>query len=628
MKYYFLLLLFLSNQLYGYSIDEMLDFYRIDSDLSKKTKDEALGHLTVYTRDDIERMQAHTLSDLTNSIRSFRYDENLFGMPDYLHVDPLLYSSSVVKIFINDYEISSTYAGSGLYIYGNIDLGFVDHVEIYEGSTSTSVNSEPSIITIKLYSKDPSRELGGRVAGYVGSRGTNHQNVSYALAYNDLKTYIYASRTDSNRVEYENNFHKISRDSENLHALMTLDYKKFNFEAEIIDHKMDPFLSLSMFGAPNDGDIDYQLKRLSSSMTFLDDDSLKLKLSFTRIDGKTNLSMAGSRWSSDPLSLFRTEDSLVTNSIDDIYDIKLEKSIYYGANHIIIGSQYVKKWLHGVTSYNRGVKNLNEEYVDNDIFSLYIQDDYLINENQMFTISAKSNHYNSRSNRDTRNFETTQFRLGYIYNSDTDVVKIFASQMELPTEQFVLTSTPENKIEILNVRDYSFEYIKTLGAHKISSCVELIQNENPQSTRIAYGNSKYFNNYSGSLKYDYEFNKFNTLKSMVYTNKYHNQVTQEIDTVRGGFVRLLNKYRKFDFYNEANYFRELNTEINGINYNVGVRYHATRALIFSLKGTNAFNSAAKSKYSYVNIVGGVPVLDNLYYSPIDQTFTAGLEYSF
>ena len=151
MKIFFLIILTFSTLLQAYDIDEMLDLYRKSSDLSQKTKNESLGHLTVYTRDDIERMQAHTLGELLNSLRSFRYKENMLGLPDVLHTDPSLYASDTVKIFINDHEITSAFAGSGLFIYGNIELGFVDHVEIYEGSTSTAVNSEPAIVTITLF---------------------------------------------------------------------------------------------------------------------------------------------------------------------------------------------------------------------------------------------------------------------------------------------------------------------------------------------------------------------------------------------------------------------------------------------------------------------------------------------
>ncbi|MBA1432132.1 MAG: hypothetical protein FAF04_00715, partial [Epsilonproteobacteria bacterium] len=177
--------------------------------------------MTVYTRDDIERMQAHNLGELLNSLRSFRYDEDMLGFPDVLHTDPSLYSSDVVKIFINNHEIASAYTGSGLFIYGNIDLGFVDHVEIYEGSTSSYINSEPSVITIKIYSKDPTREAGTNVQAYVGSRGTNHENISYASASEDLNYYVYASHTKQNRTHYEHQDHDLSRDSKDSHVLMT-----------------------------------------------------------------------------------------------------------------------------------------------------------------------------------------------------------------------------------------------------------------------------------------------------------------------------------------------------------------------------------------------------------------------
>jgi len=91
MKIFFLLFLIFSNALFAYDIDQMLDLYRKESDLSQKTKNEALGHLTIYTRDDLERMQAYTLSDLLNSLRLCRYDENMIGLPDVLHTDPSIY---------------------------------------------------------------------------------------------------------------------------------------------------------------------------------------------------------------------------------------------------------------------------------------------------------------------------------------------------------------------------------------------------------------------------------------------------------------------------------------------------------------------------------------------------------
>ena len=628
-KFLFVLIVLYSNILFAYDIDQMLDLYRKDSDLSEKTKDESLGHLTVYTRDDIERMQAHNLNELLNSLRSFRYDENLLGMPDVFHTDPAVYSSGVVKIFINNHEITSAFAGSGLFLYGNIDLGFVDHVEIYEGSTSTSVSSEPSVITVKLYSKDPERELGTNIQGYVASRGTHHENISYSNASKDLKYYLYVSNTNRDRVNYTHDNHDLSRDNTNIHALATIDYKNIKVGAEYIDHQMDPFLSLSMFATPTDGNINYKLKRVSSAISFLDDNSLNLSLSFIRINEDLNLNSDGTRWTDKESRIFISKDSLVSSTIDDVYNVKLEKKLTYKENNVVFGAEYVKKSLHDTVTYNIGVLDSTPSYVDNSIYSVYLQDDYMLSSDQIITASLKHNSYTSKSDLDKRDFTTHQVRLGYILTSDTDTFKAFASQMELPTEQDVLTAVSGSKIEILRIRDVSFEYTKSIQEQSIGIVFEYIQNEN--SAIVAIENNvtdKYYNNYSVSLKYDYHFDAFNKLNSMLYINDYYNPVTVQNEIVEGGFIRLLNSWRKFDIYNEANYYHLEDSSIDGISYNIGIRYKATQALIFSLKGTNIFDSAAKSEYNYIHFNGITPEVKSLYISPIDQTVIAGMEYSF
>jgi iron complex outermembrane receptor protein len=628
MKIFFLLVLLFSNTLFAYDIDQMLDLYRKESDLSKKTKNEALGHLTVYTRDDLERMQAFTLSDLLNSLRSFRYDENMLGMPDVLHTDPSVYSSDVVKIFINDHEIASAFAGSGLYLYGNIDLGFVDHVEIYEGSASTYVTTGLSAVTIKLYSKDPRREVGTHIQLNAGSRKSHYENISYAGVEKDFDYYLYASQKTANREKYEHDGHTLSRDYTDKHALMTLSYKNIDVGAEILDHKMDPFLALSMFATPNDGNIDYLLKRISTTMTFLDDDSLKFAFSFIRVDGHMNLYMDRTIWSDNPLKIYATKkDSLVSDSIDDTYSAKLEKKSVYQQHNFIIGSEYSRRVLHDVSVYNNGIKNDNPDHIDNKILSGYIQDDYAVARNQILTASVKYNHYNSSSNQAHRVFNTLQFRAGYIITSESDVFKVFASQMELPTEQYVLDYTSQNYIELLRIRDYSAEYIKSLGKHRIGLCYEYLENENPILAREK-GAPKYYGNHSVSVKYDYDFDPFNSLKSMYFVNQYHNNITSESNRVEGGFIRLLNSWNRFDFYNEADYHHLLDSKINGVQFNTGVRFKAKPALVFTLKGTNIFDSAAKSQYNYLKLVGFTPEMQSLYIPPIDRSVTIGMEYDF
>ncbi|SFV52516.1 hypothetical protein MNB_SM-6-973 [hydrothermal vent metagenome] len=627
MKLFFLFIVIFSTLSSAYSIDQMLELYRKESDLSKKTKNESLGLLTIYTRDDIERMQAHNLGELLNSLRSFRYDENMFGLPDVFHADPSLYSSDVVKIFINNHEIASAYTGSGLFIYGNIDLGFVDHVEIYEGSTSSYINSEPSVITIKIYSKDPTREVGTNAQAYIGSRGMNHENISYASASEDINYYVYASHTKQNRTHYVHENHELSRDSKDNHVLMTLDYKNIKFGAEYINKEMDSFLSLSMFATPNQSSTNYTLKRASSIMNFLKDDSLQLALTFTRINENMNLNMDRTRWTTNPVKLLLPKDSLVFSTVDDVYNVKLEKKFKFAKNSFIAGSKYIKKSLHDTNTYNNGIKDQDPVWIDNSILSFYFQDDYKFAENQLLTAFAKQNIYHTKTSIVQDNFQTYQIRVGYIITSKENVFKFFASQMQIPTEQYALQMEDNPQVETLRIRDVSAEYSKNITQHTFGVCLEYIQNENPQSA-IEKGILKYFDNYSGSVKYDYKFDPFNTLKSMVYINRYHNHTQKQLKRVNGAFVRLLNTWSKFDIYNEADYYHIQDSPVDGINYNLGIRYKATQSLIFSFKGTNIFKSAAKSRYSYVKMNGLHLEQKSLYISPIDQTFTVGMEYSF
>ena len=144
----------------------------------KKTKDESAGNLIVYTRDDLERMQVESLKDILKSLRGFTYLENRFGQPDILNADPITYYSKSVRIYLNENELLTSLSGSGFIIFGDMEMDFIDHVEIYEGFPSFDIGVEPATIVIRLYTKSPKHdEGGGRVKAMLGSHGTNKENV-------------------------------------------------------------------------------------------------------------------------------------------------------------------------------------------------------------------------------------------------------------------------------------------------------------------------------------------------------------------------------------------------------------------------------------------------------------------
>jgi hypothetical protein len=182
------------------------------------------------------------------------------------------------------------------------------------------------------------------------------------------------------------------------------------------------------------------------------------------------------------------------------------------------------------------------------------------------------------------------------------------------------------QIDQLDFEDITFAYSKSINRAKYGVAFEYIHNENPTEYVEQGLLPKTYDSYSSSISFDYHFDAFNKLNSIAYFNKIHTLGNPQRQTIVGGFIRLLNTYRHFDFFNEAVYYRKKDTPVNGTAFNCGVRYKHTKDLIFSLKGTNVFDSAAESSYLYLSPV--TYQQEELYYSPIDRLFTVSVEYSF
>jgi len=115
------------------SMDALLDTFRKNSDLSKKTRLENAGNVTIITHEELERMQARNLRDVMKSLPMLNYSENRWALSDPLYVAThvMPFNSNAIRIYIDNKEVSTASYGSGLYYLGNIDLGFVDHISTH-----------------------------------------------------------------------------------------------------------------------------------------------------------------------------------------------------------------------------------------------------------------------------------------------------------------------------------------------------------------------------------------------------------------------------------------------------------------------------------------------------------------
>ena len=194
------------------NIDALLGVYAEEADLSNKTKKESAGHVTVYTRRDLERMQVKSLYELLKNVVPFRYNEDTSGYTDLTFVDFQPSKSNNFRVYFNDHEIVTPYYGNGLMLFSQIDFGIVDHVEIYRGIPSFEFGVEPAAYVIKLYSKKPSRELGGRVSTALASHGTTDTNIYYADELDSFSYIGYFDFLNLKRDEYNNLGTNLSKD--------------------------------------------------------------------------------------------------------------------------------------------------------------------------------------------------------------------------------------------------------------------------------------------------------------------------------------------------------------------------------------------------------------------------------
>lgn len=186
-------------------IDSLINDYNRKNDLSKKTIDENKGHLVLFNREKLEKMHAKTLKDVFKTTPVVYHHENRYGLPDPLvsgAFEP--YNSNFIRLYIDGVEITQGWMGSGIMLYGDVNIDFVDHIEFYYMTPSFENSVEPAYLTIFLYSKTPKQDSGGKVNLIQGSRGYNSQSISLGEQKKDLSYMINFSHTDSKRETIDN----------------------------------------------------------------------------------------------------------------------------------------------------------------------------------------------------------------------------------------------------------------------------------------------------------------------------------------------------------------------------------------------------------------------------------------
>ena len=619
--------LLLSSSLYGVEnsldIDSLLDDIENKTDLSEQTKLENSGISFVYTRNDIERMQVRYLKDILKLGSIFGYTENRYGLPDPLtHGDSKPFMSSSIRIFIDNQEIIGGMYGSGLILYGDLDLEFVDHIEIYTQSPTYEYSTEPTIMLIKLYSKTASKDEGTKVELLTASHKSTRINAytSSELA-NGWSYFSYVSRENLNRRRYKSFDTELSRDKQVGHIFTSFQNENNHINIDFVRSKRDGFAGPSFDATPIESSLNSDSLHIGYDA---DIDNFSFLLAYDYLGTKNRLT--------DDNVVLSMRDVDTTSKIFST-EFKYKKNIY--ENSLIVGAKYRYKKYNFDKYILNNIKMPLKENKKQSVVTLFIENQYFAMQNLIVTAGLQGVYVNNKDAINNKESNLLLYRFGMTYLSNNFIFKTVLSHSEAFLEPYLIDS-PSFVVSEEIAESKSDTIYENIIYQKDNNRYELVigyqRNENyllPDRAEAGKLNAQ-DKDIEASLaigRWEHKYNKYDKLFTEFSYLKICN--IGDIDSI-GTYkvvVRNLNSYNSFDIFNEIVYDRNDLKNKNFYDYSTGVTYHHKKYLNFAFKAENLFDKADVTSYSRIDVIDKKE-LEPLTISPIDRRFTVSMEYMF
>ena len=615
----FLWMLSLST-IYAEDVNSILEEYNQKNALSQKTIDENKGHLILFTREKLEKMHAKTLKDVFKTTPMIYYHENRYALPDPLtsgSFEP--YRSNFIRLYVDGVEITQGWMGSGVMLYGDVNIDFVDHIEFYYMTPSFETSVEPAYMTIFLYSKDPKRDSGGKLDLVGGSRGHNSQSISYGQQLEDISYMVNFSHTDAKRETVNNGtLTPLSRDFERTQLFSYIKTEDQIFHLQVMKKNTDSLAGMSWNATPLVSEMNY----LNVHMDYGIDlgDFWRAQIAYDWL--KTDMNQADEF----PLAW---ADALGANTFDgkyknSTYTAELTYKETIGNNLITAGIKGRHKALDSFTNY--GQDALVSPFTSENIASIFFQDQYALADHQLLTLGISYNDISR--NGGVKDDSLLQLRLGYLYSYDHWSYKayLYRSQfaleplvryLDLPGYQYTV---PQTTIGITQEIAYSNT------KQRVRLFLHMMQDEDSLFQDKVSGlgqDTKYF---TTIFNYDYNFNVDNKINLQLYYAHYRDIFNLDKLEDISGYFSFITSYEKFDFYNGVVWHSNSLDWKNYFDLTSSVSWNIDEDLVFTLKGDNLLNKAKKTSQYTINPLNGA--LNSLEISPIDQRITIELEYMF
>jgi len=610
------------------AIDDLLKDIEKKSDLSEKTKLENSGISFIYTRDDLRRMQAKYLKDILKSSYSYGYNENRHGIPDPLTMGTKIpYVSGIIRVYIDNQEITSGLFGSGIVFFGDIDIGFVDHIEIYTQSPTYEYTTEATYMMIKLYSKKASKDEGGKLELNGGSYGAGRVSAYYSQELdNDWSYFTYLSHNHDNRKKYMNLGTELSRDKDVTHLFSSIYNDNQHILLDVTKQKRDSFMSISLDGTPLSTTKDTTSIHLGYDSTF-NDFSFLATYDYLRTDGKFTDDVTPKP--NKPLFPVAQKDR---KSLSSVYSLEIKHNFITDSNKLTTGIKYRYKTYAFKDEIVNGIKLPEKDNDTQTVSTIFGENKYSIADNSIITTGLQySQVLSNNSDQDDNLF---MYKLGYTHLYDNWIFKLLGAHSETALEPYLIDSeiVVDRKIKKQEADNLYSDIIYTNGNNKYELLVGVMKVKNylmPDFINKGKINNLKddLNMVSALFRWTYKYNRYDKL----FTDFSYQEVTNMPNTSKyktySVVLRSLNTYKKFDFFNEIVFYKDNVYNKAYYDYSNGVMYQYSNDITFSLKGENLFNKAKETNYN-MRSPDTLELMESVAISPIDRKITFSFEYLF
>jgi len=633
------------------SLDTLLELYKEESKLSNITKRESAGMLELYTRDELEKMQADTLLDVLKVLPGLILSKSSVGINSLSRLSSGLSNDAGIRLYVNDHEMTSATYGSSFLLWSDMPIEYIDHVEIYKATASIEFGNEVASLIVRVYTKKADREEGSKVRGVVADNGAYDTNIYTAHSMeNGLSYFAYANKEYRKRDNYTHTYNdknyaiKSNKKSHSLFA--NLSYAGWNLDLGSYAKFSDAYLGAGYLNTPSGDGIDSLHNYMHLSKRF--DNDIKVQFSYDYINMNASFVDENYILMSDPNSPGNpTTTPALPAGVwpvqeynlylhDTIASVTVEKEFKSEKNRLLLGAFYKHKTFED-QGYFRSDLNYQPPYdayelrtdlMTNslDLYSLYFEENYFPDPTTQLVFSMKEDFYRYEKGIEQQNKRIT--RLGAIKNIKKFQLKAFASFSYIPATFKALYN--EENVPVYANPDLNYPKQRILSGSvrykDQKSVVEAIFIESKVKDAIAYDVEQGYFNVKGVSHYNYlqlSYKYFLDRNNKFYVDaSFGDSSGANLSPDKMLMLRSFNRYRKFDFYNELTCLGAYSAYGIALSasydYTAAVKYHYTEDIAVGIRGENIFKSGYKEVYR--NYAEGIAVNDQRFWLNMEVLF--------